>query len=220
MEVVDGRRRRGLYIAHGGCQSPSAPRYLGAQSRLSSKKEPRNLRESGRYQTVFLGVNTCGPAMSTMWHGLLDGQASCPASSRPHQRSWTLGTSQRGSAMCCQGAQGLVRSSLASEDVEGNSLKWRPLVISNLTPEDPQVGIWCSCKAASRFMHAAFPRMRTEGCSIHLTRTIKEVRLRMWTFNCCGQDLHLEALPENQCFAVLNAPRTVGQRSFQCPGSW
>ena len=27
MEVDDGRRRR-LYIAHGGCQSPSAPRHL------------------------------------------------------------------------------------------------------------------------------------------------------------------------------------------------
>eukprot|EP00438_Fugacium_kawagutii_P015777 Skav224440 [mRNA] locus=scaffold3233:182900:189695:+ [translate_table: standard] len=29
------------------------------------------------------------------------------------------------------------------------------------------------------------------------------------------QELHVEALPENQCFAVLNAPRTVGDRSFQ-----
>ena len=29
----------------------------------------------------------------------------------------------------------------------------------------------------------------------------------------------MEALPENQCFAVLNAPRTVGDRAFQCPSS-
>ena len=28
----------------------------------------------------------------------------------------------------------------------------------------------------------------------------------------------MEALPENQCFAVLNAPRTVGERSFQLHG--
>lgn len=45
------------------------------------------------------------------------------------------------------------------------------------------------------------------------------MHLKFW----CGmnhelQELHMEALPENQCFAVLNAPRTVGERSFQWHG--
>lgn len=76
--------------------------------------------------------------------------------------------------MCYLGVSTCVLSSILSlsppkldfGDITAGQRHVLPLVITNLTPDDPQ-------------------------------------------------ELHMEALPENQCFAVLNAPRTVGDRAFQ-----
>ena len=86
----------------------------------------------------------------------------------------------------------------------------------------------CDCTVRNDSTLQDFNSLRkTDRWAAHLWVLLK-LPSCLWLFPSawciwCGmnhelQELHMEALPENQCFAVLNAPRSVGERSFQWHG--